>query len=78
MSWLSALRKQEEQMPKMKTHSGASKRFKVTANGNVKRGKAYHSHILTSKTKNRKRRLRHSDMVHPTDLRCVKRMLVEG
>ncbi len=45
-------------MPKIKTHSGASKRFKVTASGRVKRAKAYKSHILNKKSTKRKRGLR--------------------
>lgn len=45
-------------MPKIKTHSGASKRFRLTASGRVKRGKAYKSHILNKKSTKRKRGLR--------------------
>lgn len=45
-------------MPKIKTHSGASKRFRLTASGKVKRGKAYKSHILNKKSTKRKRGLR--------------------
>ena len=45
-------------MPKMKTRSGAKKRFSKTASGKIKRGAAYRSHILTSKTTKRKRKLR--------------------
>ena len=45
-------------MPKKKTHRGAAKRFKLTATGKVLRGQAYKSHILTKKTRTRKRRLR--------------------
>ena len=45
-------------MPKMKTHKGAKKRFKVTGTGKVRRYKAFKSHILTKKTSKRKRRLR--------------------
>ena len=48
-------------MPKMKTHSGAKKRFSVTGTGKVRRLKAYKSHILTKKTPKRKRNLRPSD-----------------
>ena len=44
-------------MPKLKTHKGASKRFKKTATGKVKRHKAYLRHILTSKAKKRKKKL---------------------
>jgi len=45
-------------MPKMKSHRGARKRFKVTATGKVLRGHAMHSHILTKKSSKRKRKLR--------------------
>ena len=45
-------------MPKIKTHRGAAKRFGITKNGKVKRGKAYRSHILNKKTTKRKRKLR--------------------
>ena len=45
-------------MPKMKSHRGAKKRFKVTANGKVLRGHSMHSHILTKKSSKRKRKLR--------------------
>lgn len=45
-------------MPKLKTHSGAKKRFKTTKNGMVKRGRANHTHILNKKTTKRKRGLR--------------------
>ncbi len=50
-------------MPKLKTHRGAAKRFSVTAKGNVKRSKAFASHILTKKTTKRKRTLRKSTLV---------------
>jgi large subunit ribosomal protein L35 len=50
-------------MPKMKSHKGAKKRFKVTGSGEVKRRRAFKSHILTKKTSKRKRRLRRSEMI---------------
>jgi large subunit ribosomal protein L35 len=50
-------------MPKMKSHKGARKRFKITGSGEVKRGHAFKSHILTKKTSKRKRRLRRSAMI---------------
>src|SRR6188472_2844410 len=50
-------------MPKMKTHKGATKRFKVTGSGKVKRYKAFKSHILTKKTSKRKRNLRQSGLI---------------
>jgi large subunit ribosomal protein L35 len=54
-------------MPKMKTSAGAKKRFKLTGTGAIKRQKAYRSHILTSKTRKRKRNLRQSTLVHPSN-----------
>lgn len=65
-------------MPKMKTHSSAKKRFKVTASGKVKRKHAYKSHILTKKATKQKRNLTHATLVHETDLYRVKRMLTNG
>ncbi len=61
-------------MPKMKTKSGAAKRFKKTANG-YKRKSAFKSHILTKMTTKRKRQLRGTDMITPADQRSVERML---
>ena len=64
-------------MPKMKTHKGASKRFKVTGSGKVRRYKAYKSHILTKKTPKRKRRLRQPGLVKTTgDIKRVKRLIL--
>jgi large subunit ribosomal protein L35 len=62
-------------MPKMKTRSGAKKRFKLTASGKVKRAHAYRSHILTSKTTKRKRKLRKGTLVSKPDERAVKMLL---
>ncbi len=62
-------------MPKMKTVSAAKKRFKRTASGQFKREKAYKSHILTTKSRKRKRNLRQSTLVDATNIREVKRML---
>jgi large subunit ribosomal protein L35 len=64
-------------MPKVKTHKGAAKRFKVTGSGKVRRYKAYKSHILTKKTAKRKRRLRQAGIVATTgDTKRVKRLLL--
>ncbi len=63
-------------MPKMKSVSGAKKRFKLTGSGRVKRAKAYHNHILEHKSAKRGRRLRKKGMVHDSDLRQIKRMLL--
>jgi large subunit ribosomal protein L35 len=62
-------------MPKLKTHSGASKRFKKTGSGKVKRGHSHLRHILTSKATKRKRKLRHAEMVSKGDEAKIKRMI---
>lgn len=62
-------------MPKMKTHSGAKKRFSKTANGLYKRGHSAHSHLLTKKTAKRKRRLDSIDYVDKTREKELKRLL---
>ena len=62
-------------MPKMKTRSGAKKRFSKTASGKIKRATAYRSHILTSKTTKRKRKLRKGHFVSKADQRAVEIML---
>jgi large subunit ribosomal protein L35 len=62
-------------MPKLKTHRGAAKRFSLTANGKVKRSKAFASHILTKKTTKRKRALRKSTLVHSANYREIKRLI---
>lgn len=62
-------------MPKMKTNKGATKRFKITGTGKIKRFKANKSHILTKKTAKRKMRLRTPGLVAPADEGRVKRML---
>jgi large subunit ribosomal protein L35 len=61
-------------MPKMKTNSGAAKRFKKTANG-FKHKQSFRSHILTKKSSKRKRHLRGTKLIHPADKALVKRML---
>ncbi|TVR85658.1 MAG: 50S ribosomal protein L35 [Saprospirales bacterium] len=65
-------------MPKMKTHSGAKKRFKLTGKGKVKRFQSNTSHLLGHKSKKRKLRLRDSVVVHKSQEKRVKRMLVVG
>jgi large subunit ribosomal protein L35 len=62
-------------MPKLKTHSGAAKRFKKTGTGKIKRGHAFKRHILTSKGTKRKRQLDTDTMVDPADVRRIKRMI---
>ena len=62
-------------MPKMKSHKGARKRFKVTGSGEVKRGRAFKSHILTKKSTKRKRQLDTPTTVSAADMGRVSRML---
>ena len=62
-------------MPKMKSKSGAKKRFDVTGTGKIKRKHAYKSHILTKKSKKRKRNLGYYTEVDKTDVQNVKLML---
>ncbi|MBQ7057055.1 MAG: 50S ribosomal protein L35 [Bacteroidaceae bacterium] len=62
-------------MPKVKTNSGAKKRFTLTGTGKIKRQHAYHSHILTKKTKKQKRNLDHADLVDTTNKRQVRELL---
>lgn len=62
-------------MPKMKSHSGAKKRFKLTANGKVKRSCEGHNHILAKKDTKRKRRLRAGKLVSTTQERTIKRLI---
>jgi large subunit ribosomal protein L35 len=63
-------------MPKMKTHKGATKRFKLTASGKVKRFKAFKSHILTKKSPKRKRNLRRPGVIATKgDEKRMKRLL---
>jgi large subunit ribosomal protein L35 len=63
-------------MPKMKTHTGAAKRFKVTGTGKVKRLKAFKSHILTKKTSKRKRNLRRATIVGTNgEAKNIKRLI---
>ena len=62
-------------MPKMKSHSGAAKRFRKTGSGKIVRQKANKQHILTKKRTKRKRGLRQSDLVSAADRARVKRMV---
>lgn len=62
-------------MPKMKTHSSAKKRFKLTGSGKVKRFHAKTSHMMRNKSKKAKLRLRDAGTVSPADEARVKRML---
>ena len=62
-------------MPKIKTHSGAKKRFKLSKNGKVIRAHANKSHILNKKTTKRKRGLRQTAVTDKTNVAAVKRMI---
>ncbi len=62
-------------MPKIKTHKGAAKRFKVTGSGKIVRVKAYKGHILTKKNAKRKRRLSRKQEVSASDKKKVRRLL---
>ena len=62
-------------MPKMKTNSGAKKRFTLTGTGKIKRKHAFKSHILTKKTKKQKRRLTHFSILNKSDEMNVKQLL---
>ena len=62
-------------MPKMKTNSGAKKRFALTGTGKIKRKHAFKSHILTKKTTKQKRNLTHTGLVDSVDVSNVKQLL---
>lgn len=62
-------------MPKLKTHKGASKRFKITAKGKIKRRKANLNHILTKKTTKRKRNLKKPTLVVKEEYKRIKDLL---
>ena len=62
-------------MPKTKTNSGSKKRFALTGTGKINRKHAYHSHILTKKTKKQKRNLDHFALVAPADEKRVMELL---
>jgi large subunit ribosomal protein L35 len=63
-------------MPKMKSHSGARKTFSTTGTGKIKRRKMNRSHILTSKSTKRKRRLRKPGLVSKADAKKIKMLLL--
>ena len=62
-------------MPKLKTHSGAAKRFKKTGTGKIKRGHAFKRHILTSKGTKRKRQLDTDTILDKADPKKIERMI---
>ena len=64
-----------KKMPKVKTNSGAKKRFRFTGTGKIKRHHAYHSHILTKKTKKQKRNLVPQTLVDRSNMKQVRDLL---
>jgi large subunit ribosomal protein L35 len=62
-------------MPKLKTHRGAAKRFKITSTGKIRRRKAFRSHLLEKKSSRRTRRLGRESDVSSADRRNVERLL---
>ncbi|HRF85010.1 MAG TPA: 50S ribosomal protein L35 [Alloprevotella sp.] len=62
-------------MPKVKTNSGAKKRFRLTGTGKIKRHHAYHRHILTKKTTKQKRNLQHDGLVDASNVHQVRELL---
>ncbi len=65
-------------MPKMKTHKGTAKRFRVTGSGKIMRGKAFKSHILEKKSPKRKRGFRQETAISPADTNVIKKGLGIG
>jgi len=65
----------ENAMPKMKTNRAAAKRFKVTGTGKIARARAYKSHILTKKSRQRKRRLRQTTLADAINVKALRKML---
>lgn len=62
-------------MPKMKTHRGTAKRFRVTGSGKIMRGKAFKSHIMTKKSQKRKRNFRKEEQIAAADRKIIARNL---
>jgi large subunit ribosomal protein L35 len=62
-------------MPKLKTKRGAAKRFKKTATGKIKRQRAYRRHILTTKTRKQKRRLRRGAIVSSAEAKAIRALV---
>ncbi len=62
-------------MPKLKTNRSAAKRFRITGSGKIRRYKAYKSHLLTKKSRKRKRRLRRAGILDKTNIKEVKRLI---
>ena len=64
-------------MPKMRTHSGTKKRFKITGNGNVKRWRPGTSHLAPGKTQKRVRHLRKSNVVCTSDMKRIRQQIAQ-
>jgi len=62
-------------MPKMKTNKSAAKRFKISKNGKVKHRKAYGRHLMTKKSSKRKRNLRHSALLAPSEVKKLRALM---
>ena len=62
-------------MPKIKTHRGAAKRFKVTSKGKIKRKKAFLRHLLTGKSSKKTKQLRNTGFVDSTNYRAIRRLI---
>ncbi|MGQ9688238.1 MAG: 50S ribosomal protein L35 [Desulfobaccales bacterium] len=62
-------------MPKLKSHRGAAKRFRSTASGRLKRKQPGHSHLLTGKSRKRKRQQRLPDYAHAAETKSLRRLL---
>ncbi len=65
-------------MPKLKTHRGAAKRFKITGTGKIKRSKAFKSHLLTGKSSKRTKQLRKAALINKVNSVNIKRLLPYG
>ncbi|HDP70397.1 MAG TPA: 50S ribosomal protein L35 [Actinobacteria bacterium] len=63
-------------MPKMRTHKGTAKRFRLTGSGKVVRCRSHKSHILEKKSPKRKRKLRQETLVNDSDVKRIKKLLV--
>ncbi len=77
-NWQSEIGNKKGIMPKLKTHKGAAKRFRITATGKIKRGHSHARHILTKKTNKRKRLLDIDGLVSKSDQKRVEAMLPYG
>ena len=74
---ISKERERNSPMPKMKSHRGAAKRFRVTANDKIMRRRAFGNHMLEKKSSKRKRRVQSPDQVSKADSKRIRRLLGE-